>query len=505
MYVKNEGDEYQLLQDKRVKVAEMNKFEQIRKEIKETSPIILENTAKNEETLKKLWIVSGICLIFMGIEVTGGYLANSIAIMSDAAHLLSDFLGFIISIVSIYISRRGATHQMSFGYHRAEVIGALVSVTLIWGLTIWLLYEASQRIVHRNPVDGLIMLITALIGFVFNVVMGVVLAYQGIDHNLHHHHDHEHGEDVHDHGGVGHYHPPKRAMTMDLKKSDEPKKVPRRAETMIGERPTKEEHDHDEHDHDHDEHDHDHDEHDHDHDEHDHDHTDPTHKHSDKDHTNAPKAYKQKKSSGDVSGTKVHEHDHDKDTQIQVQDHSHDHSHEENYGAAGDSHGHSHENVNLRAALIHVIGDAVQNLGVVIAGLIIYFYPEASIADPICTFIFSIIVVFTTIRILKDCISVLMEGSPLEFDMENLEKDLYNIRGVVEVHDLHVWSLSVGKLSLSCHLTSTNPQISLKKARKLIKQKYKITHSTIQVELESEKGFQDCAHDLHQEIYNKRS
>ena len=93
-----------------------------------------------------------------------------------------------------------------------------------------------------------------------------------------------------------------------------------------------------------------------------------------------------------------------------------------------------------------------------------------------------------------------MEGSPREIEIKELERDLSDIKGVVEVHDLHVWSLSVGKVSLSCHLTSNNPQISLKKARKLIKNKYKISHSTIQVELDSEKSFEDCAHDLHHEV-----
>lgn len=144
------------------------------------SPILAENTKHNEETLRKLWIVSAICLVFMVIEIIGGYWASSIAIMSDAAHLLSDFLGFMISIVSIYISRRKATDKMSFGYHRAEVIGALVSVNIIWGLTIWLLYEASLRLVYKQPVNGLIMLVTAVIGFLFNVVMGLVLMNQGI-------------------------------------------------------------------------------------------------------------------------------------------------------------------------------------------------------------------------------------------------------------------------------------------------------------------------------------
>lgn len=423
----DQGEEYHLMKDSKDKEVRLEK----KSSYPEESPILIENTLKNEETLKKLWIVSVICLIFMGIEITGGYLANSIAIMSDAAHLLSDFLGFIISIVSIYISRRGATHQMSFGYHRAEVIGALVSVTLIWGLTIWLLYEATLRIIKRDEVDGLIMLITAVIGFVFNIVMGVILAYQGIDHNLHHHHDHEHEHEEHNHSH-GDSHDIKRSLSAGSSKK------------------VKQEVSDNEHDHDH---------------EHDH-----SHSHS-------------------------HNHSHNKSRTSDLSDKQHSH-HNHNH------HGHSHENVNLRAALVHVIGDAVQNLGVVIAGGIIYFYPQCSIADPICTYIFSIIVVFTTIRILRDCIAVLMEGSPLEFDMVKLENDLKNIKGVVEIHDLHVWSLSIGKLSLSCHLTSTSPQISLKKAARLIKNKYGISHSTIQVELDSDKFKDECRHDLHHDVQN---
>ncbi len=65
--------------------------------------------------------------------------------MSDAAHMLSDILGFLISIASIIISQRKANASMSFGYHMAEVIGALVSVNIIWGLTMWLFYEATER------------------------------------------------------------------------------------------------------------------------------------------------------------------------------------------------------------------------------------------------------------------------------------------------------------------------------------------------------------------------
>ena len=162
-----------------------------------------------EEAMKKLTLVCVICLVFMTIEIIGGYLANSIAIMSDAAHLLSDFLGFVISILSIYISRRVATTEMSYGFHRAEIIGALVSIALIWGLTIWLLYEATLRIIETPPVDGFIMVLVSIIGFAFNLIMGLVLAYQGIGHVHLHSHDHNHNHN--------HNHNMKKKKKMNIK------------------------------------------------------------------------------------------------------------------------------------------------------------------------------------------------------------------------------------------------------------------------------------------------
>ena len=345
------------------------------------------NAEKNAELFKKqqdnairklIWVCV-ICTVFMTIEIIGGYLANSIAIMSDAAHLLSDLLGFLISIISIYISRKVAKNKMSYGYHRAEIIGALVSIVLIWALTLWLLYEATLRIITPPVVDGFIMIIIALIGFTFNVIMGIVLTKSGVAHS---------------HG---------------LKKCD--------------------------HDHEH---------------AHEHDHE--------------------------------HEHGDDSDEEVAL------HCEEEEP---------KNTNVNLRASFIHILGDAIQNIGVLIAGVIIYFAPRYSIVDPICTYIFSVIVGFTTINVLKDCIFVLMEGSPVDIDIEQLEKDLEEIKGVKEIHDLHVWSLSIGKMSLSCHTCCDNPQKTLKRAKKMIQKKYKIDHITIQVEENNNMNQINCKNDIH--------
>lgn len=73
--------------------------------------------------------------------------------------------------------------------------------------------------------------------------------------------------------------------------------------------------------------------------------------------------------------------------------------------------------MNIRAAIIHIIGDIVQSIGVVIAAAIIYFYPEAHIADPICTLLFTFLCVFTTIPIFIDCMSILMEATPKQIDV----------------------------------------------------------------------------------------
>lgn len=91
---------------------------------------------------RKLLLVSIVCFLFMLAEIFGGYLAHSLAIMTDAAHMFSDVAGFMISYIAIYLGEKPATFRMSYGFVRAEILGALASIILIWGLLIWLFIEA---------------------------------------------------------------------------------------------------------------------------------------------------------------------------------------------------------------------------------------------------------------------------------------------------------------------------------------------------------------------------
>lgn len=121
--------------------------------------------------MSKLKIVVGICFFFMITEVIGGIMSDSLAILTDAAHMLSDVGGFVISMFSIWIGQKKPTQTSSFGYHRAEVLGALCSIMIIWAMVVWLALEATDRIIYHNQyeIDAPIMFFTACISLICNI------------------------------------------------------------------------------------------------------------------------------------------------------------------------------------------------------------------------------------------------------------------------------------------------------------------------------------------------
>jgi len=139
---------------------------------------------------RKLIIASLLCVVFMIGEIVGGVLANSLAIATDAAHLLTDFASFMISLFAIYMASKPRSQKMSFGWHRAEVLGAIVSVLLIWVVTGILVYMAILRVVNGGyEIDAKVMLITSGVGVLVNIIMGCSL----------HQHGHAHGPDTSKH------------------------------------------------------------------------------------------------------------------------------------------------------------------------------------------------------------------------------------------------------------------------------------------------------------------
>ena len=151
----------------------------------------------------------------------------------------------------------------------------------------------------------------------------------------------------------------------------------------------------------------------------------------------------------------------------------------------------------------------IQSIGVIIAAIIIYIFQDTNpgivIVDPMCTFVFCIIVLCTTIPITRDCLNVLMEASPKEINIEELTNELVKVQGVVDIHDIHIWCISVGKTSISLHVLSKTPQKTLEEAT-LICQKFGIFHTTIQVEdftQRRRRSFIQCNHGVDNAIHDK--
>ena len=159
------------------------------------------------------------------------------------------------------------------------------------------------------------------------------------------------------------------------------------------------------------------------------------------------------------------------------------------------------ENLNVKATMLHIFGDILQSIGVIISSTLIWQWPDKfKLADPIITLVFAFIVLVTTLKIVGACMYILMEGTPKEIDCEELEARLKEVEGVVELHDIHVWSLNIGKNAMAVHIrVRGDPEVITRKV-KAVCRKYKILHVTIQTEIARELGdskLEPCKQDIH--------
>jgi len=304
---------------------------------------------------KALLIATVFTMIFMVLEIVGGYIAGSLAIMTDAAHLLTDVAAMLLSLVAMHLASRPANKSHTFGYHRAEILGAALSVITIWALVAVLAYEAILRLLADSRlvgeiVNGKIMTFIGIAGFFVNIIDAFILKWG-----------------------------------------------------------------------------------------------------------NAP--------------------------------HGHSHSHGHSHGGGGDH----HENINVRSAFIHVLGDCLQSVGVIIAALFVWIgnqitYGSPSfaksywnLADPIASLLFGVVTLGTTFKIMKNIVNVLMERVPDHVNYDAIQTQLESIPGVKKVHDLHIWELSLGKVSLSAHIAADEHVESLIAAQRICTN-HSISHVTIQID-----------------------
>lgn len=285
-------------------------------------------------------------MVFTGLtliaEVIGGLLSGSLALLSDAAHVFMDIFALGLSLLALNLSTRPADDQHSFGWHRLEVLAALINGATLLVIAIGIWVEAVQRWSHPVEIRSMEMLIIAVIGLVVNVVVAITLG----------------GHDHHDH---------------------------------------------------------------------------------------------------------AHEHDHS--------------AHEKNP---------IRKDLNLNSAFLHVVGDAISSVGVIIAAIIIQF-TGLNWVDPLISILIGVIILASSFRVLKSALHILVEGVPEGLSVHEIHDSLTGLPEVASVHDLHVWNLCSGTVALSAHLVlnpagEAQPDATMRNVKKLLREEYRIEHTTIQFE-----------------------
>jgi cobalt-zinc-cadmium efflux system protein len=126
---------------------------------------------------RRLSISIAIVATFALIEIVGAALAGSLALFADAGHMLSDLLGLVVALIALSIAARPATDRQTFGYQRAEVLGALLNGLLLAGIGIFVAVQAVMRLLNPGDVEvlGPTMLIVATLGLLANIAVMLVL------------------------------------------------------------------------------------------------------------------------------------------------------------------------------------------------------------------------------------------------------------------------------------------------------------------------------------------
>lgn len=380
-------------------------------------------TPSEARQARRLTLVLGVVAVFFVLEFTGAVLARSKVLQADALHLLMDVLALGMSLFAMRLAIRRPTTRFTYGLRRAEPVAAVFNAVLVIGASLEILHDGLGSLGDHEPPRSGLMLVVALAALVVNGVSAWLL--HGVMHDGH---DHGHGHgDAHGHGhghGHGHAH---------------------------------------EHGHAHD-HGHAH--------EHGHGHGD-AHEH---DHGHA----------GGHARDEHREHDGD------------DHAHRDGPHAQTVAHKPTRaerresarrekaHQLNLRGAWLHLMGDALGSVAAVVAALVIRF-GGPPIIDVVASFLVVAILLAGASRLIRDAILILLEAAPVHVPVDQVREVVLAYPGILEIHDLHVWSLGAGHDAMTVHVRADSPDPRLgARVSDKIRASFGLEYVTVQVELTDE-------------------
>jgi cobalt-zinc-cadmium efflux system protein len=284
-----------------------------------------EDVFHSHAPIGKMKLAFFLTFIILIVELIGGFLSHSLALLSDAGHVVTDIAAIGLSWFTMHQSQKPASAYFTYGYHRSGILAAFINAMALIVIAVVILFEAVNRFRHPQPVGSTWMFISAAVGLILNLYLG-----------------------------------------LGLNKED---------------------------------------------------------------------------------------------------------------------------NINVKSAVLHMIGDAMASAGVIIGGVII-LVTGWYIVDPILSILIALLIAFGAWKIVKQTISILMEATPRGISLEEVMKKICSIKGVLNVHDLHIWCITSGKNALSCHVVLNN-LIDFQESQVILRniehelQHIGIGHATIQMENEA--------------------
>lgn len=291
-----------------------------------------------------LLIALGITLFMMIAEIIGGVMSNSLALLSDAGHMLTDTLALALSFFAMKFADMPATEKKTFGFYRLEILAALLNGVVLVLISIYIIYEAYHRILDPPPVQGTLMLVVATIGLIVNII-------------------------------------------------------------------------------------------------------------------------------GALSLMK-----------------------------------HRESSLNIRSAYLHIIGDTISSVGVIIGGIVIYFTGWYLI-DPVLSILIALGIIAGSWSLLAESVNILLESAPSHINIAAVTAEIAAVKGVRDAYHVHVWTITSGVYAMSAHVVVDDMPVSgsrelLENIRQRLAGRFKILHSTI--EFESERCIENGICPLPEDVRNHR-
>jgi len=285
-----------------------------------------------------LVIALAINLLLTLVEAAGGIAAGSLALLSDALHNFSDCGSLLVALVAQRVARRPADERRTFGYRRAEVIGALINLTILIVISVYILGDAAWRLLQPRTVEGTVVIVIAAVALVIDLLTTALL-----------------------------------------------------------------------------------------------------------------------------------------------------------YASSGRS-------INIRAALVHNLSDAIASLGVIVAGACIFLW-NINVIDVLVSLLIAGYILWQSLPMFSRCIAILMESVPTDIEIEPLMRRIQDVDHVLEVHHVHVWHLDETRLAMEAHIVihprSIQDMQQTKAAiKELLQETFGVTHSTLEFEFPGECE-QDSENSIH--------